>query len=396
MSTYGFPSTLAVGDLATIYQSGTNSITKLAVGDSAVTTGGTVNMYIGKSSANNNGFFLSHTQVADGSSSNYFKILGYGVGAGGFFVQSGGNVGIGTTNPLTPLDVRGQITANVSAPSYQLTDGTYTAQFGLASSVSNYCLGAQAGDATIRTGQPNSSNIFITGSSTFATQFVVQGSTGRVGIGTTFPTRSLHVVTTSGAIGAAVFDVSSSTFNDQVIMGRFLADSPTNTGYNLLCLQSGSSLTNRLLVRGDGQITTTLTSGTISSSSGVLTSSSDSRIKSNITYVSNLALPTINLLKPAYYTFNFDPYNKRLGFIAQDVATSIPEAVDGKKYDKQYQRNDDGTAKLDESGNLIFLDEPRYLGLDSTSILAMCVKSIQELTAKNSDLEARLAALEAK
>ena len=104
-----------------------------------------------------------------------------------------GRVGIGTTNPTATLDVRGQVRAQVAAPSYILSDGTYTAQFGLATGINNYGIGAQPGDAIIRTGQPYNSNIFITGSSSFATQFVVQGSTGNVGIGTTNPGSTLTV-----------------------------------------------------------------------------------------------------------------------------------------------------------------------------------------------------------
>ena len=68
-------------------------------------------------------------------------------------------------------------------------------------------------------------------------------------------------------------------------------------------------------------------------------------------------------MKPSYYTWKDDDFsNQQLGFIAQEVETVIPHAVDGKKYEFQWERDASGNAILDSSGNLQFTDIPRYRG----------------------------------
>jgi hypothetical protein len=164
MSTYGFPSTVSIGDLANVYSNSTSFITKLAVGDGSVASinggtpagGGQVAMFIGKGSNNNNGFFLSFNHYTDQNAVNYFRIAGYGhqTDAVGLSVQSQGNVGIGTTNPGSLLTVQ-----NATASTGQ----TYLAQFSNVSSGICYIvdpgstkqvsIGWNAGSSVIYTGR---------------------------------------------------------------------------------------------------------------------------------------------------------------------------------------------------------------------------------------------------
>jgi hypothetical protein len=107
---------------------------------------------------------------------------------------------------------------------------------------------------------------------------------------------------------------------------------------------------------------------------------SDARKKTNITYIEDNQLDTIMKLKPATFSkVNPAMYsdsdeivvnnNTHTGFIAQDVlAENIPNVLTGS-------------------------DEEGY-GLDYDGILSLAVKAIQELSAKNDALEARIAALE--
>jgi hypothetical protein len=60
----------------------------------------------------------------------------------------------------------------------------------------------------------------------------------------------------------------------------------------------------------------------------------------------------------------------RYGFIAQEVQEILPDLINGIE------------------------TEDTYLGLDYNGVLAVAVKAIQELSTKNTTLEARLAALE--
>jgi hypothetical protein len=135
------------------------------------------------------------------------------------------------------------------------------------------------------------------------------------------------------------------------------------------------------------------TNGTLTTinANGTLSVSSDRRLKSNIVYMSEPATTALETLKPARYTMNTDPEHTRLGFIAQDVETVVPEAVDGKKHDYEWERNPDGTPKLDAGSNLIPTSEPRYRALDDRALIATLVKGFQELSARLSNVEAKLA-----
>jgi hypothetical protein len=114
------------------------------------------------------------------------------------------------------------------------------------------------------------------------------------------------------------------------------------------------------------------TNGTATSYS----TSSDYRLKNDIQPIDN-GLATVSALKPVSYKWNTDrSYGE--GFIAHELQNVIPLAVNGDK-----------DAVDDE-------DNPLYQAVDHSKIVVHLVAAIQELSAKNDALEARLAALEAK
>ena len=123
------------------------------------------------------------------------------------------------------------------------------------------------------------------------------------------------------------------------------------------------------------------TDGSLSVINGVgqISSSSDIRLKSNVDYINYDATSKILLLKPVTYEFKESLGTKHIGFIAQDVEKIIPEAVDGKKYDYEWQTNSNNEPIFDNTSNIILTDKPRYRGLDDRAIIALLVKSIQEL-----------------
>jgi hypothetical protein len=124
------------------------------------------------------------------------------------------------------------------------------------------------------------------------------------------------------------------------------------------------------------------TAGNVSTigTAGQLSVSSDRRLKENIETYDEPSIDKIMKLKPSYYNW-IEGTNKRkeLGFIAQDVETIIPEAVDGKKYEYEWKKDEEGEPILDASGNIQFTDEPRYRGLLDRPIIAVLVKAVQEL-----------------
>jgi len=142
---------------------------------------------------------------------------------------------------------------------------------------------------------------------------------------------------------------------------------------------TGTSSYNDLVIESDGDVVIdNLGTGTVYSASGVLTNSdpSDANLKTDINDI-NYGLETIMNLKPKTYYFKNDTINTnlRFGFIAQDVAEVIPEAV--------------GFAKNNE-----------YMYLNKDAIYATYAKAIQEQQAiietqeqKITDLETTIQAL---
>ena len=149
------------------------------------------------------------------------------------------------------------------------------------------------------------------------------------------------------------------------------------------------------------------TDGTMSFSgtNGTVIRSSDRRLKEN----EELLNPTISLqkimnLQPKKYNWISEPNRVKIGFIAQDVEISIPEAVDGKKFEYEFIRDDvgpgnPGTIRIDEEGKPVLdYNQPRHRGLDQCAILSVLVSAFQELhnsiNIKLSSIENRLTALE--
>lgn len=104
--------------------------------------------------------------------------------------------------------------------------------------------------------------------------------------------------------------------------------------------------------------------------------SSDYRLKENIQPMQN-ALAVVQQLNPVTYTWKADGSDGQ-GFIAHELQAVVPDCVTGEK------------DAVDEEG------KPVYQGVDTSFLVATLTKAIQELSAKNDALEARIAALEAK
>jgi hypothetical protein len=161
----------------------------------------------------------------------------------------------------------------------------------------------------------------------------------------------------------------------------------------------GGAQANNLFLNGYTSTSTALTIGT----NGRLISGSDRRLKNSIIYLDKVgAIDKILKLKPCQYKFNSDPFGNSGGFIAQDVMEVLPNAVDGRKYPYYFERNADGSPKMDEEGNVIYTKNQvtgelmeRYLGLNINEITGWTVLAIQEQQDKIVSLEAQLASLKA-
>lgn len=113
----------------------------------------------------------------------------------------------------------------------------------------------------------------------------------------------------------------------------------------------------------------------VTSSSTSYNTSSDYRLKENVTPLANAA---DRLAQIPVHRFNFiaDPNKTIDGFLAHEVQAIVPEAITGEK------------DAIDADGN------PEYQGIDQSKLVPLLTAALQEALQKIDALEARVAALE--
>jgi hypothetical protein len=280
-------------------------------------------------------------------------------GAEAMRIDSDGDVGIGTNNPQRKLHV---------------LSGTGTAQIQSTTTVS-----------TLYFGDTNSTAIDNQGI----------GSSGND-----------IAITTGGAIGIFITNV-----------GTLTAQRATSVNFNFNGYASGVGTGNQIRFGNDnGTVGSIVTSG----SSTAYNTSSDYRLKENVSYDFD-ATTRLKQLKPARFNFKADANKIVDGFLAHEVQSVIPEAITGTKdatvtkekvvvnvYDNVIAENieqaDWETGKIaDEKGNTRYpIDStweaskivPVYQGIDQAKLTPLLTKALQEAIAKIESLEARLTALE--
>ena len=126
-------------------------------------------------------------------------------------------------------------------------------------------------------------------------------------------------------------------------------------------------------VDGDGNGVGSIT---FSGSNASFNTSSDYRLKNNITDLTD-ATAKLKELKPKKFSWKKDTNNTLIhGFLAHEVAEVIPEAVVGEK------------DAVDDD------DKPIYQGIDHSKIVPLLTKALQEQQATIEALTARITALE--
>lgn len=256
--------------------------------------------------------------------------VGGGSGLDRVTVSSTGNVGIGTTAPVSKLDISGgNWDVTNTEGDLRIGDATYRLKMGVALG------GAGAGDARIRAA--GGTNRLMLG----AGDALTVAGTGNVGIGTIDP-------------GSYKAKISHATF------GFNIENATTLDDWELWSNSGGLSLYANGSFRGDFNLTT-----------GAYSAVSDERLKTNIKPMPPV-LANVNRLKPTTYQFKNSgsattgSTTESYGFLAQDVNKIFPHLV---THNIQPERNLE-TYTLDYSG---------------FGVLA--IKAIQELSGKVNDLE---------
>jgi len=338
-----------------------------------------------------------------------------------------GNVGIGTDSPTGLLN----LIAEGATPYTGASDVLLELKRGVTNTGS--------GNATaIRLG--NNSNVFKIsyGGSADHLQFIDGGnltvmtltnSNNRVGIGTESPESKLHVETTSGGgviqigrdTGAAqyqyinfggnvagddawqvgrssnsgglggngafyIYDLKNSATRLSVDTSGNLLVGATSAfgiitaqaaaGNNVATLQSAGATAGTRFIRFDINGSTEVGSITYTGSATAYNTSSDYRIKENITEITD-GITRIKSLKPSRFNFISNADQTVDGFVAHEVSDIVPEAITGEK------------DAVDDEGN------PEYQGIDQSKLVPLLTAALQEAITKIETLETKVAALEA-
>jgi hypothetical protein len=257
-------------------------------------------------------------------------------------------------------------------------------------------------------------------------------ASGQLGIGTSSPSGSLHINTSSaniliadtddsnGSFGRVRSDSSGSLHLEADVDGdtgsstmRFNLDGTEhmrlNTDGDLIIDSTSTNSTEKLHVANlDGGVvsmfrtpnsgTTNLivlrnSNGSVGSikTSGTSTSfntSSDYRLKENVEYTWD-ATTRLKQLKPCRFNFITDVDETLDGFLAHEVSDIVPEAVSGEK-DATTEENvhdDDGNV----TGTETVIDAQ---SIDQSKLVPLLVKTCQEQQAIIEDLQTRITALE--
>jgi hypothetical protein len=161
----------------------------------------------------------------------------------------------------------------------------------------------------------------------------------------------------------------------------------TNSGVGL---KSNTTSTHNAIMftNPNGTVGTITTSG----SSTAYNTSSDYRLKENVSYDFD-ATTRLKQLKPARFNFIADADTTVDGFLAHEVSSVVPEAITGEKDAMKTEEYEVTPAVLDEDGNVITeavmgtREVPDYQGIDQSKLVPLLVKTIQELEARITALE---------
>ncbi len=288
-----------------------------------------------------------------------------------FIVNSNGGVSVGSSlaSPTNGLGVSG----NINVDQNHINNGTINPGPGIIFGPTN----SGEGIASKRT---SGGNQFGLDFYTLSLPRLSITNDGSVGIGTTAPTKMLHVA------NRGIITEDSTTDGDGIIANAF---------------GDGSSWGVSAFSQNDnGLVATTNNSSAFAGSfigdinvTGTVFQSSDRKLKQNIAELGS-AMNVINKLQPKEYEYRQDgnfklmnlPQGKHYGLIAQDVEQILPNLVKETKFN---------TGKMPAGKTTPAKREViDYKGVNYTELIPIMIKAMQELSKKNDEKDAQIADLQ--
>jgi len=199
------------------------------------------------------------------------------------------------------------------------------------------------------------------------------GSANQAVIDTTDVSNALTIDRTTGNVGIGAAPISQGQLSvTQTNGGQWACKMVhTSTDAPMLLLQNAMNSGSFGNAHIEFLINNGTTVGTIkcSNSATQYNTSSDYRLKENVDYTWD-ATTRLKQLKPARFNFIVDNTKTVDGFIAHEVSSVVPEAISGEK------------DAVDDDGNAV------HQGIDQSKLVPLLVKTIQELEARITALEA--------
>ena len=138
----------------------------------------------------------------------------------------------------------------------------------------------------------------------------------------------------------------------------------------------------------------TVGSITHGNSSTSYNTSSDYRLKENVTAISD-GITRLKTLKPYRFNFKIDASTTVDGFLAHEV-TAVPEAISGTKDEtKDILYTEEDTIPSGKKVGDVKETVPAYQGIDQSKLVPLLTAALQEAVGKIETLETKVAALEA-